>query len=77
MAGPGRGGRNLTNTPKLKGLPSAGSKPAGSSAVVPNAQYPTVLGTRKLPSVPGPVMTNPTDVAINEPGQSTVNSTPE
>lgn len=73
MAGPGRGGRNLTNTPKLKGLPSG--KPAGNSAVVPNAQYPTVVGTKKLPGVPGAIMSEP-GAAINGPGDSTVNSTP-
>lgn len=75
MAGPGRGGRNLTNTPKLKGAAAPGSKPAGSSALVPNAQYPTVLGTKRLPGVPGPVMTAG-GVEINESGSSTVNSTP-
>lgn len=75
MAGPGRGGRNGTNVPKLKGIPAAGSRPSGSSAVVPNAQYPTVLKTRRLPGVPGPVMTAG-GVEINEPGDVTVNSTP-
>lgn len=75
MAGPGRGGKGATNTPKLKGLPASGTKPAGSSAVIPNAQYPTVLGTRRLPGVPGPI-TGPDNAAINEPGDTTVNSTP-
>ena len=75
MAGPGRGGRMPTNVPKLKGAAASGSKPAGSSAVVPNAQYPTVLGTKRLPGVPGPVVTAG-GVEINEPGDVTVNSTP-
>lgn len=75
MAGPGRGGRNLTNTPKVKGLPTAGSRPAGNAAVVPNAQYPTVVGTKKLPGIPGVIMDDP-GAAINGPGDSTVNSTP-
>jgi hypothetical protein len=74
MAGPGRGGRNLTNVPKLKGVPS-GSRPSGSSAVVPNAQYPTILKTRRLPGVPGPVMTQG-GIEINEPGNVTTNSSP-
>lgn len=72
-----RGGRNATNTPRLKGLPAAGSRPAGSSALVPNGQYPTVLGTKRLPGIPGPASTDPENAAaINEPGQSTINSTP-
>jgi hypothetical protein len=70
-----RGGGGVTNTPKLKGLPSQGSRPAGSSAVVPNGQYPTTLKTRKLPDVPGAVM-NQGGPAINEAGDVTVNSTP-
>lgn len=75
MAGPGKGGRGATNVPKLKGAAAQGSKAAGSSALVPNAQYPTILGTKRLPNVPGPVMTAG-GVEINEPGESTVNSTP-
>lgn len=71
----GGGGGGLTNTPKLKGLPAQGSRPAGSAAVVPNGQYPTTLKTRKLPDVPGAVM-NQGGPAINEAGESTVNSTP-
>jgi hypothetical protein len=73
MAGPGKGGRNVTNVPKLQGAASA--RPAGSSAVVPNAQYPTVLGTKRLPGIPGPVVTQG-GIEINEPGDVTVNSTP-
>jgi hypothetical protein len=76
MAGPGKGGRNLTNTPKLKGAAAPGTRPAGSSAVVPNAQYPTVLGTKRLPGVPGVIMNEP-GAAINGSGDVTVNSTPE
>ena len=64
----GRGGKGATNVPKLKGAKAQGSKPAGSSAVVPNGKYPTVLGTRKLPMTPGPY--------VPEPGDTTVNSTP-
>lgn len=75
MAGPGRGGRNSTNVPKLKGALAAGSRPSGSSALVPNAQYPTVLKTRRLPDVPGVIM-NEGGPAINESGDVTVNSTP-
>lgn len=70
-----RGSGGGTNTPKLKGLPAQGSRPAGSSAVVPNGQYPTTLKTRKLPDVPGAVM-NQGGPAINEAGDVTVNSTP-
>jgi hypothetical protein len=70
-----RGGKGLTNTPNLKGLPAQGSRPSGSSAVVPNGQYPTTLKTRKLPDVPGAVM-NQGGPAINETGDVTVNSTP-
>lgn len=75
MAGPGRGGRNSTNTPKLKGLAAQGTKPGGSSALIPNAQYPTVLKTKKLPDVPGAIMAAG-GPAINESGPTTVNSTP-
>lgn len=75
MAGPGRGGRKPTNVPPLKGAAASGSKPAGSSAVIPNAQYPTILGTKRLPEIPGAVMNEP-GAAINGPGESTVNSTP-
>lgn len=64
-----------TNVPKLKGAPAQGSRPAGSSKVVPNGQYPTVLGTKRLPGIPGPI-TDADNVAINEPGDTTVNSTP-
>jgi hypothetical protein len=71
----GKGGRGATNVPKLKGSPTAGSRPAGSLALVPSGQYPTVLGTHRLPDVPGAVMNEP-GPAINKPGKSTVNSTP-
>lgn len=64
-----RGGKNLTNTPKLKGAASQGSRPAGSSGLVPNGKYPTVLGTKKLPMTPGPLVPGGS-------GQTTVNSTP-
>lgn len=70
-----RGGRGSTNVPKLKGSLAAGSKPSGSSALVPNGQYPTILGTKRMPAVPGAVM-NQGGPAINESGESTVNSTP-
>jgi hypothetical protein len=70
-----RGGRNLTNTPKLKGIPAAGSRPSGNSGLVPNGQYPTILKARRMPDVPGAVM-NQGGPAINEPGASTINSTP-
>jgi hypothetical protein len=58
-----------TNTPKLKGMPAQGSRPAGSRTPVPNAQYPTVLGTKKLPMTPGPLVPG-------GDGETTVNSTP-
>jgi hypothetical protein len=74
MARGGKGG-GLTNAPKLKGAPAQGSRPSGSSAIVPNAQYPTVLGTKRLPNIPGPTVTQG-GVEINEPGETTVNSTP-
>lgn len=72
MAG-GKGG--LTNVPKLKGAPAQGSRPAGSAAIVPNAQYPTVLRTHRPAGVPGPTVTQG-GVEINEPGDTTINSTP-
>lgn len=69
MAGPGRGGKNLTSTPKLQGLKPVGSRPAGSDVPVPNAQYPTVLRTHKLPMTPGPLVPGGS-------GKTTINSTP-
>ena len=57
------------NTPALKGMPAQGSRPAGSAKLVPNGQYPTVLGTRKLPMTPGPLVPGGS-------GATTVNSTP-
>lgn len=56
------------NTPMLKGMPAQGSRPAGKSGVVPQGQYPTVIGTGGLPNVPAPY--------IQSPGETTVNSTP-
>jgi len=70
-----RGGRNATNTPKLKGIAAPGSRPAGSSMPVPNAQYPTVLASKRPADVPGPVM-NQGGPAINKPGKVNINSTP-
>lgn len=69
MAGPGRGGKGGTNVPKLKGSLAQGSRPAGSTAPVPNGQYPTVLDTHKLPMTPGPLVPGGS-------GETTVNSTP-
>lgn len=56
------------NTPALKGMPAQGSRPSGNSSVVPQGQYPTVIGTHGLPNVPAPY--------VQSPGNSTVNSTP-
>lgn len=70
-----RGGGGTTNVPKMKGVAAQGSRPAGSAAVVPNGQYPTVNNTRKLPDVPGVIMRNP-GPAINKPGKVTTNTTP-
>lgn len=64
-----RGGKGATNVPKLRGALRQGSKPSGSSKVVPNGQYPTVLGTKKLPMTPGPFVPG-------GDGETTVNSTP-
>lgn len=69
MAGPGKGGRNATNVPNLKGSKAIGSRPTGSDVPVPNAQYPTVLGTSRLPMTPGPFVPG-------GPGDVTINSTP-
>lgn len=69
MAGPGRGGKNPTNVPHLKGAKALGARPTGSDALVPNAQYPTVLGTSKLPMTPGPFVPG-------GEGDTTINSTP-
>lgn len=71
----GKGGRGAGNVPKLKGVPASGSRPAGSPAVVPNGQYPTVLGTKKLPTHTDPTVSQP-GPQINESGETTVNSTP-
>lgn len=56
------------NTPALKGMPAQGSRPGGSAKVVPNGQYPTVLGTKNAPGTDAPYVPNP--------GKSTINSTP-
>jgi hypothetical protein len=69
MAGPGRGGKGATNVPKLKGAKAQGSRPSGSDGWVPNAQYPTVLETHKLPMTPGPFVPG-------GEGETTINSTP-
>lgn len=56
------------NTPALKGMPKQGSRPRGSAAIVPNGQYPTVIGTHGAPGTGRPYVPNP--------GSSTINSTP-
>jgi hypothetical protein len=56
------------NTPALKGMPAQGSRPASKGGVVPNGQYPTVIGTKNAPGTGAPYVPNP--------GKSTVNSTP-
>jgi hypothetical protein len=56
------------NTPALKGMPAQGSRPASRGGVVPNGQYPTVIGTHGAPGTGAPYVPNP--------GKTTVNSTP-
>lgn len=50
----GRGGKNSTNVTTAKGTPKQGTRPAGTSAVVPNGQYPTIIGTHGLATTPKP-----------------------
>lgn len=62
-------GSTKRNTPALKGMPAQGSRPSGGArVVVPQGQYPTVIGTHGLPNVPAPY--------IQSPGDTTVNATP-
>lgn len=54
-----------TNVPLLKGSPKQGSRPGGAKALVPNGQYPTVIGTHGAPGTGAPQVTVPGDVTIN------------
>jgi hypothetical protein len=61
------------NSPALKGVLAQGSKPSGSARVVPNAQYPTVLGTKRKAGAP-PLITP--EVTGPGGGSTTVNANP-
>lgn len=60
------------NTPQLKGMPAQGSRPAGSSKILPSGYQVGVTDTHKIPGTVGP----DTAPRGTPPGNVTVNSTP-